>query len=434
MSDFVFALLDTSPRFASRKAAQSAREKSIGFTRFKFDGDIIESRDPDELLKLAAATGSRYCLMLEYGVFISEIWAPEKTDTPAACENDTPVGNVLEALANWSERNRIPAAGNISDDDQQRPVFQFIDMQRCFKDGVPDYEIVQRTARSHPVPAHVAAQIISSSDPGQDTETATTLETVTNNLRKSVFVWNIESYADIETPAPGFIRPLSSLYTVAAGFKPNRILETHGFSAVTRMVIFDYSQKGLDHRKRLHEEWDGEDYPEFLRRLFKSGEDEEIHYLLWQGATPENPDWSQMEARWQQELNLWGGEQAFKNHWRRFQIMEIEYLHCDLLNTPGVLLDRIRDEDGSLLWWSNAFLTLDSISKYTAEQRQAIYRRWIASLANKAPSLHLYGSDCNNLSVNGFTAREYSEWLTASDTDPLDVLKPRGLNRIRMKY
>ena len=67
------------------------------------------------------------------------------------------------------------------------------------------------------------------------------IKTQAENARRGVFLWNIESYEDIEAPSDGFQGPVASLYSVAAGFKPNRILETHGFDANSRVVFFDYS-------------------------------------------------------------------------------------------------------------------------------------------------------------------------------------------------
>ena len=66
----------------------------------------------------------------------------------------------------------------------------------------------------------------------------------TAHARKGVFLWNIESYGDIEEPRDDFQSPVSTLYSVAAGFKPNRILQTHGFDETTRMVYGKSSGAG----------------------------------------------------------------------------------------------------------------------------------------------------------------------------------------------
>lgn len=257
---------------------------------------------------------------------------------------------------------------------------------------------------------------------------------LTRNLERAVFVWNIESYRDIETPAPSNTAPLKALYTVAAGFKPNRILHTHGATQDTRVLVFDYSEKGLEYRRLLHQEWDGVDFPVFLRKVLRTLPPSDAHYLLWQGADAKNLDWTLMEARWQQEVDAWGGAQVLRDHWQIYQGMDVEYLHCDLLKEPELLLERIHDQAGSLIWWSNAFLTIHSISHYSAAERRAIYSNWIKWLAETAPELHVYGADCNNLSVNGFTVREYADWLGKAEHDPLDILQPQGLSRIKMHY
>jgi len=434
MNNFIFTLLDTTQHFDDRVVAQGARGWSIGFTRFKYDGDIIESTDPDELLQQAVATGARYCLFLTYGSFISEVWAPAQADNQPSDQVSNSDGGVLESLARWIDHQDFSVAGKFPENGSGLPDFLFIDLHRACQQGTPSFDILRTWGVENPLPAKLSNQIVSFDSSKQDTGLITRLKELTANLRKAVFVWNIESYDDIQSPAPTFRGPLSSLYTVAAGFKPNRILETHGFNPDTRMVIFDYSRQGLEHRRLMHDEWNGEDYPGYLHHRFRTTGHKDTHYLLWHGATTENLDWSLMELRWQQELDVWGGALAFKHHWQRFQALEFEYLHCDLLQTPEEILRRIRNQPGSLIWWSNAFLTLDSIRRYTTDQRKSIFRSWIGNLALMAPQLHLYGSDCNNLSVNGFTALDYAGWLSAAVDDPLDELTPRSLNRVSMRY
>ena len=70
---------------------------------------------------------------------------------------------------------------------------------------------------------------------------------------------------DVDVPPAGLAPLLSTVYGVAAGFKLYRILDTHGFDANTRVVFFDYSPRALEFRQLLLREWDGRDYPRFLR-------------------------------------------------------------------------------------------------------------------------------------------------------------------------
>lgn len=257
------------------------------------------------------------------------------------------------------------------------------------------------------------------------------IRTLIQNLPRGVFVWNLESYADIEQPPSEFNPPLAALYTVAAGFKPNRILQTHGFDERTRVVVFDYSLQGLEFRRLLHEEWHGADYPSFLRYLFEKLPSGKAHYCLWDGATPENLSWDEVDRRWQEELDAWGGEELLRDHWRRFRELVVEYVPCNILTEPERLLEHVRDERNAVIWWSNAFFSVYSNWIYTARERESSYRRWIKAIAARAPRLFLYGSDSNNISVNFMQAQEYWRWYRRQAGNEL---QPRKRHRHELRF
>lgn len=439
MSSLVFAVLDTSSQFSDVCHARRARELTIAFTRFKYSGPILEDPDLSALLDRAAASEYRYCIVLPFGCLLSEVWKPEESE-----DHD-----VIDSILRWAASHDFLTATLPGSAPEKAPAdspgFLLVDLETYRESGIRrfgDPLQLPSVIADHVVtldPTHNASWVNRESESGIESDThaddfASGVEGLTKKLRRAVFVWNIESYADIEQPAPGFEPPLKALYTVSAGFKANRILQTHGCSEDTRMVVYDYSQKGLEFRQMLHEEWDGHDYPAFLRRLFRKLPPGDTHYLLWAGMSPENLDWDLVESRWQAELTAWGGSQSLSQHWQVFQKMRVEYLHCDLLTQQDRLLEQIRDEDGSLIWWSNAFFSLHSIWNYSAPERQEIYRRWIAGLADRAPRIFVYGSDCNNVSVNGHTAARIQEWLQSAPGHPLDELQPSGLNRLEMRY
>ena len=246
------------------------------------------------------------------------------------------------------------------------------------------------------------------------------IRTLTQNLRRGVFVWNLESYADVEQPPPGFEAPVTTLYSVGAGLKPNRILETHGLGPDTRVVFFDYSAQELEFRRILLASWDGEDYPSFLRYLFERLPASEAYYCLWDGMTPDTVRWEAIEQRWRQELARWGGAEALAGHWRRYRSLAHELVHCNLLDEPAALLRTIEDEPGAVIWWSNAFFSIYSNWYYTTGERRQLYRAWIEALAARAPRLYLYGSDSNNISVNCVQAGEYWQWYREHGGDELE--------------
>ncbi len=229
----------------------------------------------------------------------------------------------------------------------------------------------------------------------------------TTGARNGVFLWNIEAYADIETPRDDFEPPVSSLYCVAAGFKPNRILHTHGWDKSTRMVYFDYSPRALEIKKYMVDQWDGEDFPDFVVDLFAAFPHPDTFYQLWDNLTPDEVDSSDIQRMWRRELERWGDAPTFRDHWQAFREIEHEYVICNILTDPSPLLDRVRQESSAIIWWSNAFFTVYGNWYYTLDQRRQMYDNWGQQLANRNPDLYLFGSDYNNVNVNSIRAGEY---------------------------
>jgi hypothetical protein len=251
------------------------------------------------------------------------------------------------------------------------------------------------------------------------------------NARRGVFLWNIESYGDVEQPPPVFRGPVSRIYSVAAGFKPNRILQTHEFDADTSVVFFDYSQRALDVRKFMVESWDGTDFPSFLAGLFERFPYPETYYHLWQDRTPAQVSEGELDTAWSRELARWGGEDAFAEHWCAYRTLEHEFVHCDVVGDPAPLLERVRADPGAVIWWSNAFFTVYSNWHLDWGRRRDRYEAWVSRLAELCPELLIYGSDHNNTNVNWIRIGDYwSRYCELAGDD----LVPRKLQQheIRM--
>lgn len=249
--------------------------------------------------------------------------------------------------------------------------------------------------------------------------------------RHGVFLWNIESYADLpvttDLTIEKKINTLSNLYCVAAGFKPNMLLSRHGFSADTRVVFFDYSQQALTIRKVLINEWDGFDYPDFCRYLIQRFSSEETFYQLWNGLKPEQIDWDDVTILWKNELLNWGGEYKFQQQWKAQQRLNYQFVHCDLVNNPSPLLEKINEQENSAIWWSNAFFTISSNWLLSIEQRKQLFSHWINQLAQKAPDCMIYGADHNNAPLNNITAAQYLNQLNErKKSNLIDELTPNN--------
>ncbi|MCA9140264.1 MAG: hypothetical protein KDB00_26015 [Planctomycetales bacterium] len=245
----------------------------------------------------------------------------------------------------------------------------------------------------------------------------------TTGAPNGVFLWNIESYADIEKPREEFKPPISALYCVAAGFKPNRILQTHGFDASTRMVYFDYSPSALATKRYMVDHWDGEDFPDFIDQLTREFPHPQTFYQLWGDLTPDNVTRSDMQQMWEQELDKWEGAENFRNHWRAYVQIPHEFICCNLLVDPSLLTEKISDDPNAVIWWSNAFFTMYGNWFYSLDERKQMYERFIRQISRRNPELSLYGSDDNNMNVNSVLAGEYWEAYQRSEATSLNPFR-----------
>ena len=178
------------------------------------------------------------------------------------------------------------------------------------------------------------------------------------NAPRGVFLWNLEPHDDVRNLPNGFEPPIYDLYSVAAGFKPNMILESLGFDARTRVVFFDYSARALEVKRLLLEEWDGRDFPAFLPP--SSGTCRLIPRTTTCGTAPRRRHSTPRAAEraWERELEAWGGEREFEEHWSRYRRLRHEFVHCDVLGDVAGLLALVEPERSAVIWWSNAFFTV----------------------------------------------------------------------------
>jgi len=457
-----FGVLDTSKDVTDRAIGARARSLTVSSLRWGYFGDIIENTSVDGILSTALATGSRYCFIQSHGHTIVE----------RSGVNGTRSSNFFETLREWLATTDFFVAGAVvhGRDGKQGLLSRclLVDLDCYRRIGCPVFgaattkfaggvDVIQPvlvfdTVDGGAAPpgaaflsaAHAHGLAVRELDPGiagylvdfgsdlsREPALLDALQRQSDQGTCGVFVLNFESYADIEAPPDRFRPPLSALYSVAAGLKPNRLLQTHGFDARSHVVYFDYSEQALEFRRLLLDDWDGRDYPSFLRRLFRHLPPSTTHYFLWPGATPEDLDWQVMERLWQGELDRWGGEDAVHDHWSRYRSLPHRFLRCNVLTAWRALLDCIEPGSGGAIWWSNVFCTTHSAWHYTLEQKQMIYEDWIRALAAKAPDILVYGSDHANSAVNGFSAADYCERYLGDGGSPL---RARKFHRYQIRF
>jgi hypothetical protein len=138
-----------------------------------------------------------------------------------------------------------------------------------------------------------------------------------------------------------------------------------------------------------------------------------------------------MERAWARELERWGGERRFREHWSQYRRLRHEFVQCDVLEDATPLLARVQAEQDAVIWWSNAFFSVYGNWLFDAGHRRGRYDSWIDGLAGRSPDLFLYGSDFGNSSVNDVRAGDYRRQLAEAAPDEL---VPLGANACEIRF
>jgi hypothetical protein len=442
-NDLVFGLLRGPADADHAILSEKLRSYTISWMRYGYHGPILEGSAAD-IMNKALARGYRYCFIHWPGNIVSETWTPKHWGRR----------DFYDALASW-----IKSEDFFVEHADQCLLVNLVEYEKLDRPSLDSTEALHQHKRVAPLPSGltdfilplhsdraecnasfasylnngIAAYDTRANDNGLTPAQHRFLKSIrrhTDRCRDGVFLWNVESYRDAVERPSGMTGPVSSLYCVAAGFKPNWILHTHTFDANTRVVFFDYSDKALAFRRLLLEEWDGTDYPHFLEHVFRKLPSPETFYHLWDDLRPEDLTAADFQQAWDSELDRWGGAQAFQNHWRSYRLLPHAYVHCDILSQPQQLFAQMGTGSNEVIWWSNAFFTVFSNWFKTLPERKLIYDTWINGLAARNPDLWVYGFDYNNIGLNGIQARDYAERYAREGGD---YLNPGKAFRIQIR-
>ncbi len=462
MKNYVFGLL--SREYDLKETAyKKLRELTISWTRYRYQGEIIEGTTVDEILSKASLTHADFCLIQSVGHIIDERWylpnwnkygfydsiemLSKQNDFLVAAERNTSTNQSLDTDCLLVNLKKYRLLGS--------PHFT----RKASKEGQlsGDNWIYQSHKNKLPIP-ELGNDINNCRFYLNEFEQSTTLLTTLfgrslnkgmvnfdeqspqqrfidkinkqiNNAQNGVFLFNIENYGELDTQPPA--QPLDALFSVAAGFKPYRILMEKGFTQRTNVIFFDYSKSALNIKKHMITHWDGDDFPSYIAQLFNAFPHPEVFYQLWDDTSPDNINWSDITYMWDQELDKWGGKDNFKTHWQACRQLPHQFLHCDLLNDRRPLLNKLSVFKNSYLWWSNAFFTIYSHWHFDANTRKQQYLDWLNALLDAAPHCEISGADHNNAAVNGLTVSEY---LAQFEVKKCDQLHPQQINKISMQF
>ena len=309
----VFGIVDRPWPQGDAALASKLRDLTISWSRYDYRGRILVGETIDGVLDQALELGYRWCLVQRPGNIILERWHADEGRR-----------RFDQCVSQWIGERDFLALGAAGDDD-----CLLVDVRRWEELGRPDIrrplvDDAREASEEHCLslgrisPEHGSLlapylgdgiRSFSEEETSLDPRIAVFLREVQQqvlNAPRGVFLWNLEPYDDVRTPPTGFDPPISTLYSVASGFKPNMILESLGFDTRTRVVFFDCSTRALEVKRLLLEGWDGRDFPAFVSHLFREVPSGDAHYHLWDGATPETLDPKAVERAWEREARTLG--------------------------------------------------------------------------------------------------------------------------------
>ena len=210
---------------------------------------------------------------------------------------------------------------------------------------------------------------------------------------KKVFAFNSES--DAEFPQLRYRPGLDTAFVLASGFKANRILETFGFHAGTKVVTYDYSTPALALRRMMIEEWDGEDFAKFFaqaRARIDAQMGQPVSYVPHEIMRDPNA----VAKEFQREMGaVFTSAEQWRAHWQRFRALQHVFVEVDVLGAPAQAKAMLETHAArnAALWISDMFNSPNAVGKLAWNRRHAIFQMLSDTLsAHTASDLILGGT------------------------------------------
>lgn len=215
-------------------------------------------------------------------------------------------------------------------------------------------------------------------------------ETDFTGFQDSVFVFNNEPLEIRRMEVYNTNIKIDTLYAVASGFKPIKILTYADWSAA-RVVYIDYSQPALDFKKWLVDTWDGKDY------ITKVNE--------YKSLVPSfNPVWlsdKDYTPEWDKTVESFGGEEDWLSIWNRYRNLPHEYIKIDLFGDYSDMIQDMKMHTGhNIIWFSNSFFTGPAIRHFKPSVLTEKYQQFVEDVKQVNSSIQLCG--CDNAGAEGW--------------------------------
>ena len=90
---------------------------------------------------------------------------------------------------------------------------------------------------------------------------------------------------------------------------------------------------------------------------------------------------------WEREIEAWGSEEIIKEHWNRYKNLKHSYTHVDICENPEKITNKITNDLDSVIWWSNAFHTVNAQYVRGLQGVKDCYNKWLQQINNKNPNI-----------------------------------------------
>ncbi len=242
-----------------------------------------------------------------------------------------------------------------------------------------------------------------------------------SGCRSSIFLFNTDDIVSIPK-LTSTNEKLQSLYAVAAGFRATRLLEANGFDSKTVVTYFDYSGAAIEFRQKLVEQFDGENFIDFLRQResdYQTGSIQarprnappiETGDAQFAERMNERHDYDRLEMNWKRTQDAFGGKQSFKTLWQMTRQLTHRFVEADLFDTPSTISNLIQkdEHETALIWWSNSFSTEATHTFMPLEKIERAYQNFEFVLRHRRGRTLVDGTNARNGRVLGLIHQESS--------------------------
>ena len=102
-----------------------------------------------------------------------------------------------------------------------------------------------------------------------------------------------------------------------------------------------------------------------------------------------------------------GNRKKIKSHWDKYKTLNHSYIHVDICESPEKITSKITPEEHSVIWWSNAFHTVNAQYVRGLQGVKDCYNNWIRQITENNPNIWILGKDYLDRPVEGKQIKNY---------------------------